>query len=414
MDLAQIYFLFEIGGKTNQEDFIWPPAGSGSLHDNVFIVCDGVGGSENGEIASRIISESVGQAILNMQKREMSGAIVNRLLSEAKQVLVHYAQENELSTDMATTFTVLVLSEGKAFVAWCGDSRVYHIRNGEILYRTTDHSLVNSLVKSGEITEEEALTHSKKNIILRAIRADDSLVEADYHFIEHVHDGDYFMLCTDGLLENIKDKNLRFLLTQNDKENIDLVEAFQQFCRGKTRDNYSMYLVKTGLHQNFAVYKRKIIALLAFLVLLISATVVIFSRYFEKKKHLKINPGLIQTVDSAGQLSTDTADHTITNSLRGITTKPADIIKEITPEKGIAVLQQMPAIKVAKQKTEDSSLNNKTLLRKQRNPPNIIFIDNTISPTENKANQEYPALIIPPKDSGIKAEQKIQPARDSL
>ena len=109
MDLAHVYFLHEIGGKKNQEDYIWPEPGSVSLHDKVFIVCDGVGGSENGEIASRIISESVGKAIRNLEKPQMSHDVVNQLLSDAKEVLVDYAQQNGLNTDMATTFTLLVL-----------------------------------------------------------------------------------------------------------------------------------------------------------------------------------------------------------------------------------------------------------------------------------------------------------------
>lgn len=289
MDLTHIYFLSEVGGKTNQEDFIWPEAGKASLHDKVFIVCDGVGGSENGEIASRIISETVGKSIMKLEKREMSGAIVNSLLAEARQVLVEYAHQHGLNTDMATTLTLLVLSDRKVFISWCGDSRIYHIRKGHIQYKTSDHSLVNSLVKSGEITEEEALIHPKKNIILRAIKANESPLEIDHHLIEDVQDGDYFMLCTDGLLENITDKDLKFLITQNDKGNIDLVQAFQQFCYGKTRDNYSMYLLQVGINKKSAGYKKKIIFLISFLVLLIFSSVIILSSYFSKKQHVDID-----------------------------------------------------------------------------------------------------------------------------
>jgi protein phosphatase len=157
---------------------------------------------------------------------------------------MEYAENRELSTDMATTFSLLALFEEKAFIAWCGDSRVYHIRDGEILYKTADHSLVGTLVKSGEITEEEALAHPQKNIILRAVKLEDEPVEAESHVIEDLQEGDYFMLCTDGLLENVTDKDLKFLLTQNDKGDIDLIKSFQQFCYNKTKDNYSMYLVK--------------------------------------------------------------------------------------------------------------------------------------------------------------------------
>ncbi|MEO6670248.1 MAG: protein phosphatase 2C domain-containing protein [Ferruginibacter sp.] len=287
MDLTHIYLLNEIGGKANQEDSIWPGPENVSLHDKAFIVCDGVGGHDKGEIASRIISEYVGSAIRKLEKREMSDAVVNGLLREATKSLINHAQQNGLNTDMATTFTLLVLADSKVFISWCGDSRIYHIRKGEILYKTADHSLVNSLIKTGEITEKEALHHPRKNVILRAVKADGTTPEADHHLINDVMDGDYFMLCTDGLLENITDKDLTFLLTQNDNGSIDLIKGFQQFCQGKTKDNYSMYLIKVKLNKKSSGYKKKIATLAIFLAMLITASVFILGRYFSKKQHIQ-------------------------------------------------------------------------------------------------------------------------------
>lgn len=371
MDLTHLYFLSEIGGKTNQEDYIWPTPGLASLHDKVFIVCDGVGGAANGEVASRIIAESVGQGILKLEKKEMSGATVNDLLSEARQRLVAHAQENGLNSDMATTFTLLVLSDRKVFAAWCGDSRIYHIRHGEILYKTSDHSLVNSLVKSGDITEEEALTHPRKNVILRAIKADDSPIEADYHFIEDVHDGDYFMLCTDGLLENITDKDLKFLITQNDKGNIDLIEAFQQFCLGKTRDNYSMYLMKVRLDPVPKVYKRKILRLAIFLVLLVCATALIIVQYFSKKQQPAEPSAIVQNT--------------------------ADTTKQSAPDPVVLTQKEMPPVNtgqtkpadssVAKTQVKDSSLSKTEPAKKIKSKPKLNFIDSPTAPVTEKPKQ---------------------------
>lgn len=227
MDLAKIYYLHEIGAKKNQEDYIWPAPGTASLDDRIFIVCDGVGGSQNGEIASRIVSESAGNSLLKTGQTKISTAYINQLLSEAKAKLLNYARGHGLSADMATTFTLLIFLNEKAFISWCGDSRVYHIRNGEILFQTEDHSLVNSLVKNGEITSEEALAHPQKNIILKAIKADDTEPEADGYWMNEIKDGDYFLLCTDGLLENIGERDIKFLLNQNDHGSIDLVQSFQ-------------------------------------------------------------------------------------------------------------------------------------------------------------------------------------------
>ncbi len=244
MQLSNIYYLFEIGGKKNQEDYIWPLPGKATLQDKIFIVCDGVGGSDNGEIASKIIAESMGRALQKVNVENITSGFINNQLDIARQRLVEYAYTHRLNTDMATTFCMLAIGEKRIFISWSGDSRVYHVRDGEILYKTSDHSLVNTLLKSGEITEEDAVLHPQKNIILKAIKADGSPIDTEDIWIDNAREGDYFLLCTDGLFENITEKDIKFLLNQNDRGQYDLISAFQQKCFNRTRDNYSMYLVK--------------------------------------------------------------------------------------------------------------------------------------------------------------------------
>lgn len=289
---GQIYYLFETGSKKNQEDYIWPVAGKATEQDRIFIVCDGVGGSENGEIASRIIAESLGKALQQIPVENITTALINKQLSISKQKLLDHAVKNGLSSDMATTFCLLALAEKKAFIAWSGDSRVYHVRNSEILYKTADHSLVNTLIKSGEISEEEALSHPQKNIILKAIKADESPVESDNVWIEDVRDGDYFLLCTDGIFENVTDNDFRLLLNQNDKGNFDLIKAFQKLCFNKTRDNYSMYVIKIKA-ENTPIKKQ------SNLMYLILIFLVILSFIFIGIKIFSHNDKLINTVPPA-------------------------------------------------------------------------------------------------------------------
>lgn len=273
MNVSNIYYLHEIGGKKNQEDYIWPPGGTATGSDKIFIVSDGVGGAENGELASRLISECMGAALLETPARNLNIDVINALLKTAQHKLVDYARVRHLNEDMATTFSLLVLNGNKAFVSWCGDSRVYHIRNGNILYKTSDHSLVNTLVKNGEITEAEAATHPQKNIILKAIRADYSAIEAEAVWLNDIEDGDYFLLCTDGLLENISDTDLESLVKLADTGNEAIIDAFQQFCLNKTRDNYSMYLVKTHLSNKRNAARKKILigSLVIFFLALLGA-----------------------------------------------------------------------------------------------------------------------------------------------
>lgn len=245
MQVRQIDFLHEVGAKKNQEDYLWPLPGEASEANQIFIVCDGVGGSDNGEVASRVVAASVGRA-LTASPAEASLLLINDLLEGARRELVDYAMVRGLGRDMATTFTLLQLVNERAFIAWCGDSRIYHFRGNEILFRSDDHSLVHSLVRKGELTEDEAREHPQKNLLLKAIRADDARPEAEARWIRDIEEDDEFLLCTDGLLENVTDADLQRLLEQQSAGGRSLGEALRQACEDKTRDNYSMYLIRVS------------------------------------------------------------------------------------------------------------------------------------------------------------------------
>jgi PPM family protein phosphatase len=294
MQPGNIYYLYEIGGKKTQEDYIWPLAGKATNQDKIFIVCDGVGGSDNGEIASKMISESMGNALQKMNIENITSGLINDQLDIARQKLVEYAQTHQLNRDMATTFCMIAMAGKKTFITWSGDSRVYHLRDGEILYKTSDHSLVNTLVKKGEITEEDALLHPQKNVILKAIKADGSPIETEDIWIENAKEGDYFLLCTDGLLENITEKDIKFLLNQNDNGHFDLINAFQQKCFNRTRDNYSMYLVKIQNDERPVTRPFNLFQILLFLFV-IAATFLIGILFFSKNNNGSRQPSPVLT-----------------------------------------------------------------------------------------------------------------------
>jgi protein phosphatase len=247
MQIMQIDHLYEIGARKNMEDYLWPIPGAGSGEDRIFIVCDGVGGSDNGEVASRFVAEWVGRSLSTMPATSIGLPLVNELLEGARARLVELASLNGYATDMATTLALLALVGDRAFIAWCGDSRVYHLRGERILFRTDDHSFVHSLIRQGELTETEAREHPQRSLLLNAIRADDAQPEAEGHWISDIREGDYFLLCTDGLLENISDADLVYLLKQDELGAIDLAKSLRRNCYNKTRDNYSMYLIKVSL-----------------------------------------------------------------------------------------------------------------------------------------------------------------------
>jgi protein phosphatase len=235
----------------------------------------------------------------------MSTTGINELLIEARTKLMEFAARNRLNEEMATTFSLLLMYPEKAFIAWCGDTRVYHLRAGKILFKTEDHSLVNALKKEGEITEEEARLHPQKNIILRAIKADGSPIDADSHWIEELQEGDYFLLCTDGVLENISDDDIQSLLSENDTAKTDLAKSFQALCYGRTRDNYSMYLVRLGVMA--AREKKSSLSISRILVILaVLLTFVLMAVYFKGRTTRNSEP---VRKDSATQTLIQSSKH---------------------------------------------------------------------------------------------------------
>ena len=174
----KVYSILEFGqrkdaeGRPHQEDCLFPMPGKESDSDRLFILCDGMGGHDAGEVASATVCEAMSRTILN-GGRGASGIFTQEDFEKAigAAFLALDGKDTGAPKKMGTTMTFLKLHEGGAFTAHIGDSRIYHIRPGKsgadtrILHETSDHSLVNDLIKIGEMTREEARTSKQKNII---------------------------------------------------------------------------------------------------------------------------------------------------------------------------------------------------------------------------------------------------------
>ncbi|WP_422103808.1 PP2C family protein-serine/threonine phosphatase [Winogradskyella sp.] len=127
-------YLNEIGQRENNEDSIYPK--NPSLHDRLFIVCDGVGGRSKGEIASALVCEKFAEYINQYDKDHVSKAYFESGLKYVEEKMEDHTKENVEAFKMATTLTLLYFSTDykAAYLIWIGDSRIYHIRNGEILF----------------------------------------------------------------------------------------------------------------------------------------------------------------------------------------------------------------------------------------------------------------------------------------
>lgn len=165
---AEAYSYHGIGHRDNQEDARFPD------HDEVradsyhsFVVCDGVGGSEKGEVASKLVAGTLGNELeQNLADEPLRVQDLAAALDACYDALAKNTTPRNLG--MATTMTMISANLTGVTAAHIGDSRIYHIRPGVgILYRSEDHSLVNALVKAGVVKEEEAENHPQSNVITR-------------------------------------------------------------------------------------------------------------------------------------------------------------------------------------------------------------------------------------------------------
>lgn len=242
--------FLELGQRANQEDAIYPPLGGIPASERTFVVCDGMGGHDAGEVASQTVCQVLAEAVKKNfpdQKFVFSKEAFQKALAETYDALD--VKDTGAEKKMGTTMTFLKLHAGGCMIAHIGDSRVYHIRPGksvedtEILFQTKDHSLVNDLIKIGELTPEEAKHSKQKNVITRAMQPNmERRSRADIYESEDVRKGDYFLLCTDGVLEQMEDENIKFIFSEKNG-NIDRKREMLIDVTTENRDNHSAILV---------------------------------------------------------------------------------------------------------------------------------------------------------------------------
>ena len=228
--------------ENNEDSFCY---GTVDENSSFYVVCDGVGGEQKGEVASLLVCDAVaGYLKTHLYSDSLDHEqYIMQLVACADQALDHYLVEHPEAKGMGTTLALLLLFPDQALAIHVGDSRIYHIRNNRILYQSRDHSLVNDLVENGIITEEETAFHPLKNVILRAIQGTCvKPAKAENKIINRIAPGDYFFLCTDGILEGISSNEL-VLILDSSVPDTEKVEEINKQCANFSRDNYTALLV---------------------------------------------------------------------------------------------------------------------------------------------------------------------------
>lgn len=174
---------------------------------NFFIVADGMGGHNAGEVASQLAIEKIKEHILKYlpheQEEEQIKGILFEAFKRANKEIFNKAKEETDCDGMGTTATAAVIIEDRIYIGHVGDSRAYLISDREIEQLTLDHSLVAELLRKGSISEREAMQHPQKNIITRALGSSEG-VKPDIYSVSF-NKSDALVLCTDGL-SNFIDK----------------------------------------------------------------------------------------------------------------------------------------------------------------------------------------------------------------
>ena len=239
------YSFHQLGQRPNQEDARFPDADTSRPGQMFFVVCDGVGGSEKGEVASNIVATRFGKKLAKMNlNEEFTDEMMLEVLDDAYIALDNAATDD--NRDMGTTLTMLCFHACGCVMAHIGDSRIYQVRPGDgIIYRSDDHSLVNQLVHAGQITPEEAIDHPQSHIITRCMgptNPDQRRSMATVFYSSNVVEGDYFVLCSDGVLQCVTDNELFNLFdsTMSDEEKVAQLADLSS----KSSDNNTAWVVR--------------------------------------------------------------------------------------------------------------------------------------------------------------------------
>lgn len=244
IDLESIHSFHQIGLRETQEDARFPDSDNPETDCATFIVCDGVGGCDKGEVASSTVCSTIGNIFSSHKNTDSFTENDFALaLSQAYQNLEIITDET--NKEMGTTLTFIAFHSKGVFAAHIGDSRIYQIRPGEgIIYRSEDHSLVNALLRSGNLSPDEIKDHPKSNVITRCISPKSNTedrAEATIVNLTDINPGDYFLLCSDGVTEKFDEEEL-IQLFSSDLTDEEKYQELSSRCADSSDNNTAIQI----------------------------------------------------------------------------------------------------------------------------------------------------------------------------
>ena len=227
--------------RNSNQDYVFCEENAVGSFPNLFLVADGMGGHQAGDMASRICVEEMVRQI-QATDRKTPVSVLEQAVSAANQKIYQTATQDKALEGMGTTLVGTVIEGDTAYIVNIGDSRLYQLRDS-LRQITVDHSLVEEMVQSGEIQKNEMRTHPNKNIITRALGTDTS-VRPDCFEIE-VQEGDVLLLCSDGLSNMLEDNQIENIVRANGENLRQAGECLvKQANDAGGKDNISVILIR--------------------------------------------------------------------------------------------------------------------------------------------------------------------------
>ncbi len=211
-------------GKARElnEDSYYIPSDENELR--IYMLADGMGGYNGGEIASKLAIESARKYLTNnfntiTHDRINIEELIRSSMEYANMVVFEKSKEIPELEGMGTTLELVLSYGNKIYIGHVGDSRIYRVRKNIIRKLTTDHSYVEKLVKEGTITREEAENHPKKNMITKALGCMGDVVPNIY--VENFEEKDIILMTSDGLTNMVKEDEILKIINENPEEAVD-------------------------------------------------------------------------------------------------------------------------------------------------------------------------------------------------
>ncbi|WP_349410453.1 Stp1/IreP family PP2C-type Ser/Thr phosphatase [Pseudalkalibacillus sp. SCS-8] len=213
-----------------------------SASDVFAVVADGMGGHKAGDVASQMAVNYVKEHLdTYINDHEDTKGIIHSLIEDANQDIFTYAQDHPDCYGMGTTIVLLRATEDEIHIGHVGDSRCYKVTQNSIEQLTDDHTLVNELVKSGQITSEEAEYHPRKHVVLRALGTDPK-VEIDN--LKYTWEkGEYILLCSDGLSNKVTAESFVKVINQDVSLEDKVARLITMANEAGGEDNITLILV---------------------------------------------------------------------------------------------------------------------------------------------------------------------------